>query len=255
MSPIKEQESCEAIRQSAEAWSPQQTLRWAFATYGRDVAIASAFGPEGIALLDMAAQIEQGLRVFLLDTGYLFPETLELARKVERRYGIQVEHLAASLTPEKQSERHGPELWKRDPDRCCQLRKLEPLRRKLNALQAWITGIRRDQTPDRQHAGRVQWDRNFSLVKINPLVDWTSEMVWSYIRRFRLDYNPLHDRGYPSIGCVHCTRAVAEGESSRAGRWAGHPKLECGLHREDADSSSGLCQISISKMKSAGKAF
>jgi phosphoadenosine phosphosulfate reductase len=239
----------EAIGQAAEAWTPQQTLRWAFATYGKDIAIASALGPEGIVLLDIAAHVQQSVPVFLLDTGYLFPETLELAQKVENRYGIQIERLKASLNPKEQSEKYGTELWKRDPDGCCQLRKLEPLRRKLKGLRAWITGIRRDQTPDREHAGRVQWDQNFGLVKINPLVDWTSEMVWSYIRRFHLDYNPLHDRNYPSIGCMHCTRPVAEGESSRAGRWAGHAKLECGLHRigDGLDSSSELRQISIQK--------
>jgi phosphoadenosine phosphosulfate reductase len=218
------------MRVISESWSPEQALQWAFNTYGTDVAVASAFGPEGIVVLDIAAGIRRDLRVFTLDTNYLFPETFYLVEKVERRYGIQVERVLPSLTSETQATLYGPELWSRNPDQCCRLRKVEPLKRKLTQLRAWVTAIRRDQTPARRNAGRIEWDAKFGLMKINPLVDWTSEMVWSYIHEHRLDYNPLHDRNYPSIGCVHCTRPVRDGEDPRAGRWSGFSKSECGLH-------------------------
>jgi phosphoadenosine phosphosulfate reductase len=135
------------------------------------------------------------------------------------------------LTSVKDQERvYGPELWKRSPDQCCNLRKVEPLRRKLSELSAWVTSIRRDQTADRAVAGKIEWDERFGLVKINPIVDWSSKQVWQYIREHEIPYNPLHDRGYPSIGCTHCTRAVRLEEDARAGRWPGFSKTECGLH-------------------------
>lgn len=245
MSVAKALEQCEEMRRVAEFWTPQQTLQWAFKTYGSEIAIASAFGPEGIVVLNLSASVCRDFRVFMVDPGYLFPETLELARKVEIRYGIQVERVKASVTTDAQTELYGPQLWARDPDQCCQVRKVEPLRKKLSDLRGWVTAIRRDQTPARKNAGRVQWDANFHLVKVNPLVDWTDEMVWSYIREHRLDYNPLHDRKYASIGCVHCTRPVQEGESSRAGRWSGFVKSECGLHGpSEADRRSGPSRAS-----------
>ncbi len=220
----------ENVTLASEQWSAQDALRWAFDTYGTDVAIASAFGPEGLVLLDIAAELRRDLRVFTLDTGYLFPETFELARKVERRYGIRVERVLPAVAPETQAELHGDKLWARNPDQCCGIRKIAPLRKKLQELRAWVTAIRRDQTAARRSAARVEWDPKFALVKINPLVDWTSEMVWTYIREHRLDYNPLHDLNYPSIGCTHCTRPVKSGENQRAGRWSGFTKSECGLH-------------------------
>ena len=215
---------------AAEPWSPEQVLRWAVAEFGRRVEIASAFGAEGVVLLDMAARTARDLRLFILDTGFLFPETLELAAKVERRYGIRVERVTPEITAEQQAELYQPALWNRDPDLCCNLRKVEPLRRKLSGLKAWVTSIRRDQTVARRNIAKVEWDANFDLVKINPLADWTHEMVWSYIRTHDLDYNPLHDRDYPSIGCMNCTRPVLAGEDRRSGRWPGIPKAECGLH-------------------------
>lgn len=236
-------DQCEKMRQVAESWTPQQVLQWAFESYGSEIAIASAFGPEGIVVLHLCASVRRDFRVFMVDPGYLFPETLELARKVEMRYGIKVERVRASVTTEAQAELYGPRLWARDPDQCCQVRKVEPLRKKLGELSAWVTAIRRDQTPARKNAGRVQWDAIFNLVKVNPLVDWTDEMVWRYIREHRLDYNPLHDRKYSSIGCVHCTRPVQEGESSRAGRWSGFIKSECGLHDGSAHRHSEPEQI------------
>jgi len=213
-----------------EQSSPEDLLRWAFATFGRHVEVASGFGVEGMALIDMAARVQPEVRVFTLDTEFLFPETYRLMEQVERRYGITVERIRPELNPEEQQVIHGPELWKRAPDACCKLRKVEPLRRKLAQLGAWITSIRRDQTSARAVARKLEWDAKFHLVKINPLADWTAQQVWDYVRKHDVPYNPLHDLNYPSIGCTHCTRSVAAGEDPRAGRWSGFAKNECGMH-------------------------
>ena len=224
------QDQSETMRVVSESLSPDHLLRWAFNLYGTDLAIASAFGAEGVVVIDMAAAIFPNLRVFMLDTGYLFPETLELVGKVERRYGIRVERILPAVTPEQQAELYQPELWRRNPDLCCRIRKIEPLKRMLKELRAWVTAIRRDQTPARRDVAKIGWDPRFQLVKINPLADWSSARVWNYIRQHGLDYNPLHDHDYPSIGCTHCTRPVRIGEDPRAGRWSDSGKSECGLH-------------------------
>jgi phosphoadenosine phosphosulfate reductase len=225
----------------AEMWSPERVLRWAEDSYGSGVAIASAFGVEGIALIDIAAQVWSGLRVFVLDTAFLFPETYRLIEQVEERYGVPVERVLPVLTPAAQAGKCGPELWNHDPDLCCQMRKVEPLRRKLAGLKAWVTSIRREQTPERAGIRKVEWDPGFQLVKINPLADWPMDRVWRYVRARKLPYNPLHDRRYPSIGCTHCTQAVEAGDDPRSGRWPGFAKRECGLHVPDPgeDSPSG----------------
>jgi phosphoadenosine phosphosulfate reductase len=152
------------------------------------------------------------------------------------------------LNPEDQVEAYGPELWAIDPDQCCSIRKVEPLKKKLATLTAWITAIRRDQTSARASAGKVEWDRKFQLVKINPIADWSHKDVWNYLFAHDVPYNPLHDRNYTSIGCTHCTRAVRAGEDPRAGRWSGFQKTECGLHVVDAPAASTpvpLIQISL----------
>lgn len=220
----------ERIHQLVEQWSPEDLLRWAFVTFGGYVEIASGFGPEGVVLIDIAAKVQPEFRIFTLDTEFLFPETYSLMERIEKRYGLRVERLKSALAPDAQERLHGGALWNRDPDACCNLRKVEPLREKLSQLRAWVTSIRRDQTPDRAGALKVQWDAKFHLVKINPLADWTAAKVWRYIHDHDLPYNPLHDRGYPSIGCTHCTRTVQPGEDARAGRWSGFNKAECGLH-------------------------
>jgi phosphoadenosine phosphosulfate reductase len=183
-----------------------------------------------MVLIDIASKIHPKVRVFTSDTGFLFPETYALMKRVEKRYGIQVERLQPKLTPEAQAEQHGEALWRRNPDQCCALRKVEPLRDKLATLRAWVTAIRRDQTSTRATAKKIEWDKKFAVVKLNPIVDWSSQQVWSYVHRHNVPYNPLHDRNYPSIGCTHCTRAVQPGEDPRAGRWSGLAKNECGLH-------------------------
>jgi phosphoadenosine phosphosulfate reductase len=138
--------------------------------------------------------------------------------------------LHSGLSLAAQADQHGPALWSHDPDRCCQLRKVAPLRQYLATQRAWISAIRRDQTRHRASAGLVEWDRTNGLVKLNPLAAWTAGQVWAYVLKYELPYNPLHDQGYPSIGCWPCTRAVAAGADPRSGRWAGLAKTECGIH-------------------------
>jgi phosphoadenosine phosphosulfate reductase len=218
------------LQEAAESWTPPELLRWGLERFRQRVAIASAFGPEGVIVIDMAARLRRDVRVFTLDTGFLFPETHALMEEVERRYGIQIERCRPTLTPEEQAERHGEALWRRAPDQCCELRKVQPLRAKLAGLDAWITGIRREQTPARANARKVEWDAKFGLAKLNPLADWSWARVWEYIQAHKVPYNALHDRNYPSIGCTHCTRPVQPGEGLRSGRWPGTGKIECGIH-------------------------
>ena len=219
-----------AVQQAAESWTPQRALAWAFETFGNRVAISSAFGAEGMVLIDIASRLTKDFRPFTIDTDFLFPETYNLMDRIEEKYGVAIERVYSALSPEEQERTHGEALWMRDPDHCCNLRKVEPLRRKLGELDAWITSIRRDQTSVRASARRVEWDAKFGLAKINPIVDWTSKQVWRYIHDHDVPYNSLHNQDYPSIGCTHCTRAVRPGEDARAGRWPGFTKTECGLH-------------------------
>ncbi|HEY1271004.1 MAG TPA: phosphoadenylyl-sulfate reductase [Terriglobales bacterium] len=218
------------IQPLVENWTAEDVLRWSFATFGDDVAISSAFGAEGMTVIDMASRINPKFRLFTLDTEFLFPETYGLMDDIEDRYGIRIERVYSLLSPEEQEREQGPALWSRNPDECCNLRKVEPLQRKLAELRAWVTSIRRDQTAVRAAARKVEWDAKFGLVKVNPIVDWSTHKVWQYIHAHDVPYNPLHDRGYPSIGCTYCTRAVRPGEDPRAGRWSGFAKTECGLH-------------------------
>jgi phosphoadenosine phosphosulfate reductase len=211
--------------------SPQEILTWALARFSGRIALSCSFGgPTGLVALDMALAIEPALPVFYVDTSLLFPETYALVAVVERRYGIRVQALRSALSMDDQRDVYGDELWKRDPDRCCEIRKVEPQRSFLASHDAWISGIRRDQTIARRDARIVHWDERFGVVKVNPFARWDEGMVWTYIHAHGLPYNALHDRSYPSIGCTHCTRAVRQHETARAGRWPAFAKVECGLH-------------------------
>ena len=226
-------DNLEKTQTLAETWDAPEVLHWAFESFGSRVQMASGFGVEGMVLIDIASRINPDLKVFTIDTDFLFPETYRLIEKVEKRYGIQVERVRSQLTPEDQEEMFGPALWSINPDQCCALRKVEPLRQKLITLRAWITAIRRDQTAIRATARKIEWDRKFRLIKVNPIADWTTKDVWNYVHEHNVPYNPLHDRNYPSIGCTHCTRAVQPGDDPRSGRWSGTGKTECGLHLPD----------------------
>ena len=187
--------------------------------------VACSFQKEASVIMDMLVRIEPRARFFTLDTGFLFDETRSTWRALEERYGITVE-ASKGMSVEEQARLHGDELWKRDPDACCGIRKVVPLRERLSTVDAWVTGLRRDQSPSRANTAKMHWDAKHGLWKANPLADWTDRDVWSYIAENGVPYNPLHDQGYASIGCTHCT-APSDG---RDGRWAGTGKLECGLH-------------------------
>jgi phosphoadenylyl-sulfate reductase (thioredoxin) len=195
-----------------------------------DIRFSTAFGPEGCVLVDLIARHQLPVDVFTLDTGLLFPETHALWQRLQDRYRLTIRAVRPSLTLAQQAVLFGERLWERDPDRCCALRKVEPLRGALAGAQAWVTSIRRDQTKERATAAVAEWDERFSLVKINPLAHWTAGAVWAYLRAHDVPVNALHERGYASIGCQPCTTPVAAGEGARAGRWRGHEKTECGLH-------------------------
>lgn len=236
------------LQSASDHWTPQRVLSWAFDTFGSQVAISSAFGAEGMVAIDMASRVRKNFRLFTIDTEFLFPETYSLMDRVEEKYGITVEKVYSALSPEGQEQAYGPALWTRSPDLCCNLRKVEPLRRKLGELNAWITSIRRDQTAVRSGARKIEWDPKFGLVKINPIVDWTSKQVWRYIHDHKVPYNTLHDQDYPSIGCTHCTRAVRAGEDPRSGRWPGFAKTECGLHIIEPAPDAATAPAQAAKM-------
>ncbi len=227
-------ESLKALSASFESKSPHDVLAHALKQYGSDIVLACSFGAEDVVLLDMIQKIAPRTKLFYLDTDFLFKETHEVKDRLIAKYGLkpeQVLQVKSLLTPDQQAAQHGEALWSRNPDQCCQLRKIEPLTRTLSGYAAWITGIRRDQAPTRANAGLVEWDQKFNLVKFNPLATWKSEDVWAYIKVHEVPYNELHDRHYPSIGCTHCTAPVMPGEDPRSGRWKNFAKTECGLHK------------------------
>ncbi|HEY0379815.1 MAG TPA: phosphoadenylyl-sulfate reductase [Pyrinomonadaceae bacterium] len=224
-------EELKALSEEFENAPPEAVLRWAVEEFGPDVALATGFGAEGCVLVAMLSEVSRGARVFYLDTDLLFPETYALKDRLEARYGVRFERRAARLSLGAQAEEHGERLWERRPDLCCRLRKIEPLKEMLRGLRAWVTAIRREQSPARAGVGVVERDAKFGLIKINPLAGWSSRDVWNYVARYDVPYNPLHDHGYPSIGCAPCTTPVKIGEDPRAGRWRGTEKTECGLHQ------------------------
>jgi phosphoadenosine phosphosulfate reductase len=226
-------ESLADISARLEHETPQAIVRWAVATYFPKLTMATAFGAEGCCLIHILAAIEPRVHIFNLDTGYQFPETLQLRDEIAERYGIVVALVGSDTTAVQYEAQHGGPLYERDPDQCCYDRKIVPLRRAIAGYDAWVSAIRRDQTAHRRNASIVEWDQKFGLVKVNPLANWTKQDVWKFISDNKIPYNPLHDRGYPSIGCWPCTRAVAAGEDDRAGRWSGSEKKECGLHVKD----------------------
>jgi phosphoadenosine phosphosulfate reductase len=214
--------------------TPNAILEWAVERFYPRLTMATAFGAEGCVLLHLLAEIEPRVRVFNLDTGYQFPETLALRDQIAQRYGIEVELVRPDATVAQYEEANGGPLYQLKPDQCCYDRKIVPLRRALAGYDAWITAIRAEQSPHRAATQVVGADPKFGLVKINPLLTWSRRDVWAFIVSRNVPYNPLHDRGYPSIGCWPCTRAVADGGDERSGRWAGHAKTECGLHSLDS---------------------
>ena len=221
-----------------EGQPPEDILRWAVEHFEGRITFGTGFGAEGCVLTDVIGRHQLPVDLFTLDTGLLFPETYELWRGLEARYGITIRAVRPELTVEAQALAHGSELWSRDPDRCCNIRKVSPLARALEGFDAWVSAIRRDQTRARASAKVLELDPHSGRVKVNPLVHWSHRDVWSYIFKHDVRYNPLHDRGYPSIGCWPCTSTVATGEDARAGRWRGREKTECGLHGTNENAAA-----------------
>jgi phosphoadenosine phosphosulfate reductase len=215
---------------SLEQASPPEIIRWAAERFTSRLTMATAFGPEGCLILHWLAAVAPRTHVFNLETGYQFPETLALRDRIARRYGIEVVLERPETSVAEYEQLHGGPLYRTAPDQCCGDRKLAVIRRVLTRFDAWMSGIRRDQSPDRAAAPIVGWDHKFGVVKVSPLANWTKAMVWDTIVKEEVPYNPLHDRGFVSIGCMPCTRAVTAGEDERAGRWSGTAKTECGLH-------------------------
>lgn len=211
----------------------EERLRWAWETFGARAGIGTSFQPAGVVILHLAKQGKLPIPAFSLDTGLLFRETIELKSALQDHLDIRIESVLPDQTLTEQARAHGDKLWERDPDACCELRKVKPLNRKLRSLDLWITGVRRDQSAQRattQILEAAQREDGTAVWKLNPLADWGRDRVWRHIRDHHLPYNALHDRGYRSIGCSVCTRATSAAEDDRAGRWAGHAKTECGLH-------------------------
>ena len=241
-----------ALNAQFEAQSPQTLLQWAAGTFGGDVVQGTGFGPSGIVIMDMLAEVAPGATVFYLDTDLLFPETYQLRDDLAACLDVEIVRVHCGMTPAEQAAAEGPALWTHAPNRCCHLRKVAPLQRYLADKRAWITGIRRDQSAARAQTPLLSWAARCQVLKINPLAAWTRKDVWRYLLEHDLPYNPLHDKGYPSIGCVPCTAAVPETDGySRRGRWQGSTKSECGLHADPSSPSSSSVSEAASEESEA----
>ena len=235
MSDVNRLAGLDVKRLSAEfeGAMPGEIVRWAWETLGPRVGMSTAFGASGMVLIDIVRKEVPDLPVFTIDTGFLFRETLELKARVERRYGLKIETLHPRLSVEEQEKRFGAALYGRNPGKCCAMRKVEPMQRKLADLDGWITGLRRDQSSNRSSTRILETYQVGSaryILKVNPMAAWTRKDVWDYILLHEVPYNPLMDQGYPSLGCRPCTRKAEAGSGERSGRWAGTSKDECGIH-------------------------
>jgi phosphoadenosine phosphosulfate reductase len=216
-----------------EKHDARDIIEAAIAVFGKDAAVSTAFGAGGLCVMDIAQKLDPEVRAFYIDTGFGFDETETLAQRWVNERRLNLLRVLPELTPEEQAAEHGDELWRSDPDKCCELRKVEPNNRALEGVKLWIAALRRDESASRKKTPILQevtLPSGHTLLKLSPIAKWTKKEVWSYIVEHELPYNELHDRGYPSIGCTHCTRPVREGGDEREGRWAGTNKLECGLH-------------------------
>lgn len=206
-------------------------LEWTFSHYGEKVVYACSFGIEGIVLIDLISKVQPKATIVFLDTGVHFKETYETIEKVKEAYPeLRIKMQKPELTMEEQAKVYGDKLWEKNPNKCCQIRKLDPLKDALSKGNAWISGLRREQSPTRRHVEFINKDEKFQSVKICPLIHWTWKEIWRYVHKHNLTYNSLHDQGYPSIGCTHCTTPAYDINDLRSGRWKGKGKTECGLH-------------------------
>lgn len=211
-----------------------EILKWAYQTYENDIVYSCSFGAESMVLIDLISQIKPDAQIVFLDTDLHFQETYDLIDRVKDKYPqLRIKMKKPELTLEEQGEKYNPALWKNDPNQCCYIRKIKPLEDVLSGAVAWISGLRRAQSPTRAHTNFINKDERFKSIKVCSLIYWTEEEVWSYIRDKDLPYNELHDQNYPSIGCIPCTSPVFNSNDSRAGRWSNSSKTECGLHVAD----------------------
>lgn len=236
-------EDIEKLNQQWDKVEPETMLSHFMEIYGDRIALSSSLSAEDQALTDMMLGINPQARIFSLDTGRLFPETYALLDKTNLHYGIKIEVFCPQTEAlQEMVSTQGINLFYESIEKrhlCCQVRKLEPLSRAFRTLDAWVCGLRRGQSVTRNNMRRVEWDERHGLLKINPLIDWSEEQVWAYVREHRVPYNKLHDQGFPSIGCQPCTRAVKPGEDIRSGRWwwEDPQHRECGLHIKENHNS------------------
>jgi len=208
-----------------------EVLRWAYNQYGEEIVYACSFGIEGIVLIDCISKVKPDAKIVFLDTDVHFKETYETIERVKAKYPeLRIELKKPSLTLEEQAKEYGPALWERNANQCCNIRKLIPLNETLKGAKAWISGLRREQSPTRANVEFINLDKRFESIKVCPLIHWTWKDVWRYVSKHDLPYNPLHDKGYPSIGCETCTKPAFTMDDLRSGRWSGQGKTECGLH-------------------------
>lgn len=218
----------------ANLTDPAQIVETAIRRFGSKITLSCSFGGAGgMVLLDLAHKVDPSIDVFVLDTDFLFDDTYKLIDRVQTRYGIKVRRLKSALTPPQQVSIHGEALWTRQPDLCCDLRKVRPMHEGVKGFEAWMTAIRRDQSRTREAAQVIEWDDAFGLWKVCPLVHWSEDRVMQYVKDHDLPLNPLLFEGYTSIGCTHCTRKPTT-DDARSGRWVGFAKTECGLHARPA---------------------
>jgi phosphoadenosine phosphosulfate reductase len=212
-----------------EAMTAEDCLRWAYDEFGDRLCLTCSWQKQSSVLVHMVSDLGLDIPVIELDTGLFFAETYATRERLVERYGLDLVRPEV-ITVAEQHKQEGPNLWETNPDRCCHVRKVEPLERALKEFDAWISGIRREQSLTRKDAQRAEWSERYDVWKIQPLVDWDAKRVDAYIRVNEIPYNPLHDAGYPSIGCIPCTRPVSRDQDERAGRWADSDKIECGIH-------------------------
>ena len=218
-----------AVAAEVEPLSAAEAIAWAIERFHPALRIATSFQKTSSVIVDLAHSVEPQAQFFYLDTELLFEQTYETRDALSERYGISFMRYAG-ISLETQEAEHGANLWRRHPDACCGIRKVEPMRAALLEAECWVSGIRRVDSQTRAGAAKFGWDKRFGLWKLNPLADWTDEQVWNHIRENEVPYNPLHDEGYPSIGCTHCTVRPGAENDTRSGRWAGLDKTECGIN-------------------------
>ena len=221
-----------ALQLPPDTISAEELLTWGYEQFGERFCLTCSWQKQSSVLIHMVAELGLPIDVVELDTQLFFRESYETRDRLLERYSGMNIVRPHVMTVAEQHRAHGPNLWERDPDRCCEIRKVQPLLSALEPYGAWISGIRRDQSPSRAETPKLQWSERYDVWKVHPLADWDEKRVWAYIKVNEIPYNPLHEAGYRSIGCIPCTRPITEDEEERAGRWAGSDKLECGIHED-----------------------